>query len=128
MTKGWLLEILWNEVHHHLETLSAMRDMNMPKCASMQLNMAGRRTCIQILGQACYEEGNSLQVYKRKRMNKSSMASKYPTQSASSRSRREKNGNSLADAIAKEMKNVMVAFEVKNPGEKPPDGWGDTSP
>jgi hypothetical protein len=45
-------------------------------------------------------------------MNKFSMASKYPTQSALSR---RENGNNLwQDAIAKEMKNTMVAFEVKN--------------
>jgi hypothetical protein len=62
------------------------------------------------------------QVYKRKRMNKFEYGIEYNTVRQSSRSRRE-NGNSLwQDAIAKEMKNVMVAFEVKNQA-KPPDGW-----
>jgi hypothetical protein len=69
-------------------------------------------------------ERNSLkQVYKRKRMNKFKYGIEVPNTVGSSRSRREKNGNSLwQDAIAKEMKNVMVAFEVRIQA-KPPDGW-----
>ena len=35
-----------------------------------------------------------------------------------------KNGNSLyMDALHKEMGNVMIAFEIKNLGEKAPPGW-----
>lgn len=53
----------------------------------------------------------------RKRMNKVKYGIEVP-----------KNGNTLwRDAIAKETKNVMIAFEIRNSGEKPPEGYGEIS-
>jgi hypothetical protein len=128
-TKGWLLEILWNEGYTTWETLSAMRDMNMPKCAeyAMQHGLADEPAFKFWVKHAIKKRARLIkQVYKRKRMNKFKYGIEVPNTVGQAYALDEKNGNSLwRDAIAKEMENVMVAFEIKNPGEKPPDGYGE---
>jgi hypothetical protein len=130
-TKGWLLEILWNEGNTTWETLSAMRDMNMPACAEYAiLNGLADEPAFKFWVKLAIKKRDRLikQVYKRKRMNKYKYGIEVPTTVEKAYELDKKNGNTLwHDAVAKEMKNVMVAFEVKNPGEKPPDGYGEIS-
>jgi hypothetical protein len=68
----------------------------------------------------------SKQVYKRKRMKKFKYGIEVPNTVEQAHALDEKDRNSLwRDAITKEVKNVMVAFEIKDPGEKPPGGYGE---
>jgi hypothetical protein len=72
-----------------------------------------------MLGKTCHQETPPMycimKIIKRKRMNKFKYGIKVP-----------ENGNTLwRDAIAKETKNVIIRFEIRNAGEKPPGGYGE---
>lgn len=125
------MEILWNEGNTTWETLSAMRDMNMPKCAeyAIQHGLAdGPAFTFWVKHAMKKRERLIKQDYKRERMNKFKYGIEVPNTVGQAYAIDEKNGNSLwRDAIAKETKNVMIAFEFRNPGEKPPDGYGEIS-
>jgi hypothetical protein len=128
-TEGSSLEILWNEGNTTWEMLSAMRDMNMPKCAEYAIEHGlADESAFKFWVKHAMKKRERLikQVYKRKRRNKFKYGIEVPNTVGQAYALDEKNGNSLwREAIDKEMKNVMVAFEIKNAGEEPPDGYGE---
>ena len=122
-TKGWLLEVLWNEGATTWETLSAMRDMNMPKCADYAIeNGLAEEPAFKFWVKHALKKRARLikKVYKRKRMNRFKYGIEVPTTVDKAYAIDEKNGNNLwRTAIDLEMKNVMVAFDVLDPGKTP---------
>jgi hypothetical protein len=128
-TKGWLLEVLWNEGATTWETLSAMRDMNMPKCADYAIeNGLAEEPAFKFWVKHALKKRDRLikKVYKRKRMNRFKYGIEVPDTVAQAHAIDEKNGNSLwRAAIDLEMKNVMVAFDVLDSGKPPPPDYGE---
>jgi hypothetical protein len=128
-TAGWLLEVLWQEGNTTWETLSAMRDMNMPKCAeyALQNGLADEPAFKFWVKHAIKKRSRMIKkVYKRRRMNRWKYGIEVPQNVNEAYVLDEKNKNTFwADAITKEMKTVQVAFKVLDAGASPPSTHGE---
>jgi hypothetical protein len=98
--------------------------MNMPKCADYAIeNGLAEEPAFKFWVKHALKKRDRLikKVYKRKRMNRFKYEIEVPSTVDQAYAIDEKNGNKLwRAAIDLEMKNVMVAFDVLDPGKAPP--------
>lgn len=124
-TAGWLLEVLWKEGNTTWETLSAMRDMNMPACADYAVKMGlAEEPAFKFWVKHAMKKRDRLikKVFKRRRSNRWKYGIQVPQNVNEAYDLDKKNGNTFwSDAIAKEMKSVQVAFKVLDAGAPPPE-------
>jgi hypothetical protein len=124
-TAGWLLEVLWKEGNTTWETLSAMRDMNMPACADYAVKMGlAEEPAFNFWVKHAMKKRDRLikKVFKRRRSNRWKYGIQVPQNVNEAYDLDKKNGNTFwSDAIAKEMKSVQVAFKVLDAGASPPE-------
>jgi hypothetical protein len=130
-TKGWLLEVLWNEGATTWETLSAMRDMNMPKCADYAIeNGLAEEPAFKFWVKHALKKRDRLikKVYKRKRMNRFKYGIEVPTTVDKLRYRRDEREQLMAHCYRPGNEKRHGGIRCTRPGQDTaPRIRGDTS-
>jgi len=122
-TKGWLLEIIWKDGTATWETLTAMKEMNMPRCAeyAKRLGLVDEPAFSYWVKFALKKRYRLLkQVVRRKRSNRFKYGIAVPRTVKEAYALDTANGNNFwAKAIDRKMSNVMVAFKPLDLGASP---------
>jgi hypothetical protein len=126
-TKGWLLEILWQNGMTSWETLTSIKEMNMPKAAEYAVeNQLEKEPAFSYwVPHAMKKRGRIIkQVMRRRKNNKFKYGIEVPRTVQRAIEIDKHNGNELWQAaIKKEMSKVGIAFDIKPKGEAPPEGY-----